>query len=228
MSPQNAQKIETQISVAQPISSERPKVLIADDHKLVAEAIGRALVESQLAEALTTNTAESTLELLSDDKTIDVVLLDIRMPGMKGLETIRTLISAAPQSKIVLFSGAADPNFVKQAIMEGAYGLIPKNLNLRALGNAIGLVHSGEVFVPATTGADFHSKPQNSQPQNTLSDHELRILQLTAEGHTNKEIAIYMGVTEMTVKMQLRAIYKKLNAKNRTHAVVVARELSII
>lgn len=204
------------------------KVAIADDHSVVSEALARIL-EAEFGMA--TTTAKSVNELLSKAKSgdaFDVVMLDIYMEGMRGMQTIKSLCNSLQPTKIVLFSGSADASFVKQAVECGAKGIIPKEMHIKAIESAIRLVHNDEVFLPASFMSMMSVGAKSDNDVSTLSSIEKTILKHAADGRTNKEIAIYTGSTEMQIKMSMRAICKKLDAKNRTHAAIKARELMII
>lgn len=196
------------------------KILLADDHKLLADAISTMLNAQPSLEAITTDTFQGVLGVLTEDPTIDLVLLDLKMPGMSGLASIKTAIEKAGETKIVLFTGAFDQHFLNAALDLGCRGLIPKTMPLQSLASVIDLVMSGEIFVPRTNA-------QTGQDHG-LNGKELFVLRLAADGLTNKEIARDMDASEVTIKMHMRSICKKLNARNRAHAAIVSRELSII
>lgn len=196
------------------------KILVADDHTLLADAVSAMLNEHPSIEAITTDTFQGVLSVLAEDPTIDMVLLDLKMPGMSGLDSIQTAIVKAGKTKIVLFTGAFDQHFLNAALDLGCHGLIPKTMPLQSLVSVIDLVMSGEIFVPRT-------QVQTDQDRG-LNDKELFVLRLAADGLTNKEIAREMNASEVMVKMHMRSICKKLNARNRAHAAIVSRELSII
>ena len=213
---------------ASPFSGNPLRVMIADDHNLVAEAVSRVLSSDF---GLITTTAHSTKDLTDKVKSadpFDVILLDIQMDGMRGLESIKELCKSLHPAKVVLFSGSCDASFVKQAIDKGARGIIPKEMHIRAIESAIRLVHNGEIFLPASMSSAILAGSNLDAQKSTLTDLEKRVLELTASGCTNKEIAIQTGLKEIQIKMIMRTICKKLDAKNRTHAVVKAREIMII
>ncbi|MFP4328940.1 MAG: response regulator [Paracoccaceae bacterium] len=206
--------------------TDQTRILIADDHMLISEAVARLLQRSGDFEVLTAMSLPDTLRVLEDQGPVDIVMLDLKMPGMNGIESIRQVVKANEPGRVVLFSGSADANFVQSAIKAGALGLIPKTLPLRSLLSAIGLVDSGQIFVPAQLSQGENASPAREQAQ--LSEKELFVLRRAAEGYTNKEIARDLVSNEMSVKMHMRMICKKLGAKNRTHAAMIARELALL
>ncbi|MBY4893889.1 response regulator transcription factor [Rhodobacteraceae bacterium N5(2021)] len=202
-------------------------ILLADDHLLLAEAVAAAL-SSKPREFRTriSATLDEALAELGAGHSFDLVLLDVKMPGMLGLKSVERVIAAAEPAQVVLISGQVDRAFVQSAVEKGARGLIPKTLPLRSLASAIDLVLSGQIFLPATA----YGEPWNSADASSagLSDRELNIVRLLAIGSTNKEIANEFADTETTVKMQMRAICRKLNARNRAHVVLIAKENNLI
>lgn len=201
------------------------KLLLADDHNLLVEAVSTMLNSMPNYEAITTDTLDGAITLLIDHGDFDIVLLDLKMPGMIGLESIQKVIKTAGDGKVVLFTGMVDRHFLNSALELGCKGLIPKTMPLKSLDSVIQLIISGQIFVPMETsnvGADTLSKDPS------LSDKELYVLRLAADGLTNKEIARGMDASEVTVKMHMRSICKKLGARNRAHAAMISRERALI
>jgi two-component system nitrate/nitrite response regulator NarP len=201
------------------------KLLLADDHNLLVEAVSSMLNAIPDYEAVTTDTLNGALALLAEHGDIDIILLDLKMPGMVGLESVQKVIDTAGDGKVVLFTGMVDRHFLNSALELGCKGLIPKTMPLKSLDSVIQLIMSGQVFVPmdtASVGADGSGKDHD------LSDKELYVLRLAADGLTNKEIARGMDASEVTVKMHMRSICKKLGARNRAHAAMISRERALI
>lgn len=200
------------------------RVLIADDHALVVEAVGRALEASGNFEYCTVSSMGEAVKALIDGPAYDIALVDVRMPGVTGLDSFKRIIERAPNTMFLLFSGEVDPRFVKEAMKVGVRGLIPKSMRLKSLASAIHLVLSGETYLPSelklATGERIAL-----QSDSELSEIEMKILRLAAQGYMNKEIGEQLILTEVAVKMHMRSICKKLNAKNRTHAAMMARDL---
>lgn len=202
-------------------------VLIADDHVLLAEGVAIALSSgSRHFKSVIAGTLDETLKALKSAQRIDLVLLDIRMPGMIGLSSVEKVISAAAPGQVVLLSGNVDHAFVNAAIAKGARGLIPKTLPLKSLPSVIDFILSGQNFIPSES-FDF-TKGNSTSSSVDLTSRELQIVQLLSDGQTNKEIAMGFDVTEVTVKMHMRTICRKLNARNRAHVVLISKERGLI
>jgi two-component system nitrate/nitrite response regulator NarP len=202
------------------------KILLADDHNLLAEAVGNMLNALPDYEAFTTDSLDGALSVLGAQDDIDLVLLDLKMPGMVGLASVKTVIDKAGDGKVALFTGMVDRHFLNSALELGCSGLIPKTMPLQSLNSVIQLIMSGQVFVP--TGATQATMEKSGGDGADLSEKELFVLRLAADGLTNKEIARDMDASEVTVKMHMRAICKKLGARNRAHAAMIIRERALI
>jgi two-component system nitrate/nitrite response regulator NarP len=200
------------------------RILLADDHKLVAEAVASLLKITGQFDVDTVETVAEAIQRLTDYAAYDIVMLDLRMPGLMGIDDIRKVVKYAGAGHVVLFSANADPHTLKRAMEIGVRGLIPKTMPIQSLVSVLRLIESGEIFVPASVGESQRAKGT----QDTLSDLELYVLRFAANGLTNKQIANDMGQSETIIKMHMRAICRKLGARNRAHAAVIGRDLSIL
>ena len=201
------------------------KIAIADDHKLLADAVSSMIGGEGGFETSCCYDLESLLKLLERGK-FDVILLDLKMPGMSGLDSVAQVVRAACDGYVVLFTGQVDRHVLDKALELGVRGLIAKTMPLRSLGSIIELISSGQIFVPV--GADFPGSTTDLENNHGLNDKELYVLRLAADGMTNKEIAREMGATEVIVKMHMRSICRKLGARNRAHAAIISRERSLL
>ena len=206
-------------------ATARKNILLADDHVLLAEAIASAMVRTQGYATVLAATLEQTLQELASGVKFDLVMLDLKMPGMMGLRSIKEVIAAAAPTKVVLISGNADRSLVQIAVENGARGLIPKTLPFESLISVVNLVLSGQVFIPAEGWSEGAGTSDQSAD---LSDKEIGILRMASEGLTNKEIALAIGKTEVAIKMHMRSICRQLAARNRAHAVTIGLERSLI
>ncbi len=207
----------------------RPKilsVLIADDHEIVGQALAGVLNNETGMRAVTANARLTALEQIAAHGAFDVVLLDIGMPDMNGLESVQELIKANTGGAVVIFSGLVNRDFVASAIQLGARGYIPKTLPLKSLSSAINLIASGQIYIPMEFA--FVAAAANKGDRLALTAREKGVLVSVSAGKTNKEIAYEIGLSEISIKMTMRSICSKLGAKNRTHAVVLARTAQII
>lgn len=205
-------------------TAESLTVLIGDDHRLLGEAVGNLLRTSAGYTVSIAETYETTMSALQGGG-YDVVLLDLKMPGMNGLSSVKNVVDKAGAARVVLFTGQVDRHFLNSALEFGVRGLIPKTMPLQSLLSVIQLIASGQIFVPMQ-GVD--SKAGAGGGDTPLSEKEHFVLSRAAEGLTNKEIARDMAISEVSVKMHMRAICRKLEARNRAHAVMISRERALI
>lgn len=204
------------------------RILLADDHDLVRDAIG-ALLESE-DPSIRVDTVEdlpSALATLRGGQTYDVVILDLRMPGMNGLSGISKVKSLRHDVPIVIMSGNASTQDVHTALELGAKGFLPKTLAGRSLVNAVKLVASGESYVPTdvlTSGGALAADGIRA----TLTKREMEVLAQLRRGHSNKEIGRVLSIAETTVKLHVRSLNEKFSARNRTDIVIRAIDAGII
>jgi len=204
--------------------SEVMSVLIADDHDIVRDAVAHVVRNELAVPVLTAKDKDTTLQAIAAHGPFSVLLLDIAMPGMASANSVEEIVSANGDGAVVVFSGLVDEIFVRQAILNGARGYIPKTLPLKSLCSTLKLVASGQIFVPFSP-VD-HSAIDRKTPR--LTDKELSVLRLLVKGQTNKEIARALESTEVRVKMHLRSICSRLNAKNRTQAALIAEQSGLV
>ena len=204
--------------------AETTSILIGDDHELIRDAVAQLL---RTEPDFTINVAKDLASVVAEIRSkggFGIVLLDVNMPGMNGLDGVKSVVIENRDGAVVIFSGQVDNDFVWQSIELGAKGYIPKTLPLRSLASALRVVASGQCFVPIMERRASQSNPNG----HNLTDREISILRKLPLGMTNKEIAREEGITEMLVKMHMRTICSKLSAKNRTHAAMIARQMSLV
>lgn len=204
------------------------KVVVVDDHRIVRDGIRWMLSDAGSIEiAGDAESGDALLELLADSP-VDVVLLDVRMPGKSGLETLEAIRRDFPQVRVIMLSMHDQPAYVRRAIELGASGYLLKNTGrdelIRALDTVAegGTYLQGEVVAPLIASTD----PATSTPH--LSPRERQVLQLVAHGYENKQIATELDIAEATVKTYLRGIFVRLGASSRAEAVAVALREGII
>jgi two-component system nitrate/nitrite response regulator NarP len=200
------------------------RILLADDHTLIAEAVGLVLSKDGFFEVDIVETFNGALSALSGDVRYDIIMLDLRMPGVAGLDSVKRAVDLSKGAKVTLFTAHADRHVVKRAVALGACGVIPKNLPLQSLESVLRLIHSGQMFLPSS----LMESEEKTRGNYDLTQVELLVLKLAAEGMTNKRIANDIGASEATIKMHMRTLCKKLDAKNRAHAAIIARNNSLI
>lgn len=220
--------------------SQNFRIVVADDHALVRGGLAQLvkLVEENV-EVFETSDFGQTLEVLSKGQAADLVLLDLLMPGMKGVEGISQICKQWPEVPVIVISAKEDIGAIRSALSAGAMGYIPKTSSPDVMMSAIKLVLSGGVYVPPhvlgtssfpgeqlqedVSFGTFESSFEKSFGQ--LTQRQLEVLDLMAFGKSNKDIANELGLTTGTVKMHTSRIFKTLNVQNRTEAVAKFAQL---
>jgi DNA-binding NarL/FixJ family response regulator len=196
-------------------------ILLADDHTLVRETLVELL--KKLAPEVTVVEAKNfpDVEKLVAQMTLDLVILDMVMPGMQGLQGLNVLHKSHPDLPIVILSGVAQPHDVTQAMRLGAAGFISKTIGGRGLLNALRMVLAGERYIPPLVLPETEEVLTAEKQQSiSLTRREQEILQLLVTGQSNREIGYRLGVQEVTIKAHLRNLFNKLGVSNRTEAVL--------
>lgn len=222
------------------------KLLLADDHAMFRTAVADGL-EAMIGggtEVLEADSYEAAYALLKTNPDVDVVLLDLLMPGFANFDGLGSMVRDFPSVPVVVLSGSGHSRYQVEAVRRGARGYIVKNQPLSVLAQIIQIVRDGGTYVSTsvlesgTTTSDA-AEPTAGLPTNDtmpvgsdesaarlarLTDRELQILSCLARGSSNKQIARELGITDTTVKVHLRMIFKKLGVANRTQAAFFARE----
>lgn len=203
------------------LSNRVPSVLIADDHNLIVDMINDSLSLTGEFTTECASTYEGVVSAIEKHGSFDIVLLDLEMPGMNGMKGVESVIAANGEGAVVLFSGQARQEAVFRAIELGAKGYIPKTLAAKSLKNAIRFVLAGESFIPSSMASDI-AKGSRLTRNSVLNQKELDVLRYICRGDTNKDIARQLAMSEITVKVYVRAICSKLGVNNRTQIAVTA------
>jgi DNA-binding NarL/FixJ family response regulator len=206
------------------------KILIADDHPLVRGALALAIEAAfGRAEILESASLHELVGQLEKIGVADLVLLDLRMPGVDGFGGLLRLRANFPETPVVVISAHEDRRLVKEAIALGAAGFIPKSTPRHEIVNALHRIAAGEVYVPPDTEtgatAAVTGEIDIAQRLATLTAQQVRVLQLLGTGKLNKEIAYELDIAEPTVKVHVSAILQKLKVYSRTQAAVLAGRL---
>jgi len=204
-------------------------LLIADDHPLfrgaLREAVTGLFARVDVAEA---GTFEEVTELIERSGDVDLILLDLRMPGVRGFSGLMYLRAQYPSLPIVIVSANDDPAVIRRCMEFGASGFIPKTLGVEALRQAVAHVLQGELWTPPDvdlTGPTDGETAALVARLSTLTPQQVRVLMMLSGGLLNKQIAYELGVSEATVKAHVSAILQKLGVESRTQAVIAAGKI---
>jgi DNA-binding NarL/FixJ family response regulator len=209
------------------------KILIADDHPLFREAIINVIENSfEGCQTLETEDLDSALEIAQKEEELDLILLDLNMPGMNGLNGLITLRNDLPTVPVVIVSAEEDKQIVLQAITYGAVGFITKSSPREQMTEALKQILAGNVYLPSDIirasqpdNRRMQRKDDNQIPPELLSSltrRQLLVLERMSKGESNKQIAYNLNIAETTVKAHVSAILRKLGVHNRIQAVLSA------
>jgi DNA-binding NarL/FixJ family response regulator len=206
------------------MAGEKIKVMVVDDHPLMRVGVASIVnASSDMSVVAQTGTGEEAVALFQKHKP-DVTLMDLRLPGMSGVDAIRAIRKTDSRARFVVlttYEGDAD---IHQALEAGAQGYLIKGMPYQTLVDALHRVHRGERFLPPPVARALASR----MPDSDLSAREREVLSLLASGKSNKDIASLLGITEATVKCHVSAILLRLNVSDRTEAVVTALHRGLI
>ena len=206
------------------------RLVIADDHPLfrdaLRQAVGSVVASARIDEA---GSFEELTALLDQDSDVDLVLLDLTMPGISGFSGLIYLRAQFPAIPVVIVSASDDGGTIRQSLDFGASGFIPKRFGVDTLRDAIMKVLDGDVWVPADTDLSSATDPELARLRDrlvTLTPQQVRVLMMLSEGLLNKQIAYELGVSEATIKAHVSAILQKLGVESRTQAVIAAAKIA--
>lgn len=201
------------------------RLLIADDHDLVRDMIADYLRSSGGFDVCLADSLHGALQAYAAQRPIRLILLDYAMPGMEALSGLARM-KAQAACPVAILSGTAPPDVARRALRAGAAGFLPKTLALQSLLAAVRHMLAGEVYTPF----DFLSRERcGAAPgQVALTGREGDVLHGLVEGKSNKEIARDLEIQEVTVKLHLKTLSRKLGARNRTHAAMLARDMGLL
>ncbi|GAA3862799.1 response regulator transcription factor [Celeribacter arenosi] len=199
------------------------RILIADDHDLVRDTIAIFLESEGMSEIKTVENLDAAVAAVRENGAYDLVLLDYNMPGMDGLNGLRRMKEVNEDKPVAILSGSANPSIAKDAIASGAAGFVPKTLGARSMVSAIRFMAVGEVFLPY----EFMQQAEEKTVGN-LTERETEVLRGLSEGKSNKEIARDLELQEVTIKLHVKTLCRKLGAKNRTQAAMIARDRKLV
>lgn len=202
------------------------KFLLVDDHALYRQGLLLLLTripgEHVFLEA---ENCDAAVRLLYEHADIDVILLDLALPGMSGLDGLHRLRTLCPDTPIALVSANENAQLIRQSLQHGAHGFIPKSLNPNAMLAAVQVILSGGTFAPAQSV--FVHETTSASPA-SLTARQLEVLQLLVKQLSNKEIATALGMRVNTVRVHVAAILKALSVENRSEAALAAMTLGLV
>lgn len=206
------------------------RAVIADDHPLFRAALKQALGETLDAPILEVASFEQLLELIRREPQIELVLLDLTMPGNRGLTGLTSLRSRYPDILVVIVSANEQVPTIRQAMAFGASAYIPKSMPLAELQQAVHTVLAGDTWLPEHLRDDVEASDAGAHVEfasrlEQLTPQQFRVLECLADGLLNKQIAYELNVQETTIKQHVSAILRKLNVINRTQAGIVFKQM---
>jgi DNA-binding NarL/FixJ family response regulator len=200
------------------------RILIVDDHPIMRVGIAALITSSKEMECVgQAGTGEEAIEQHAALNP-DITLMDLRLPGISGAETIRRIRQKAPDARFIVLTTYEGDEDIHQAMEAGARGYLVKGLPQEMLVNAVRRFHAGGRYLPPPMSQALAART----PDSNLSARERQVLGLVAKGNSNKEIAAALGITEATVKCHVSVILMRLNATDRTQAVVLALQRGLV
>jgi two-component system nitrate/nitrite response regulator NarL len=202
------------------------KILIADDHDLVRDMLSAFLSKETGVVVSTAANFDEASRIISREGPFDVVLLDYSMPGMKGLASLHEAKELNLNNPVALLSGTATRSIAEQALSSGAAGFLPKTLSAKTFAHAVRFMAAGEQYAPVQFMTE--KEPEKTHPlKDILTKRELEVLKGLVEGQSNKEIARNLDLQEVTVKLHVKTLCRKIAARNRTSAAMIAKDAGL-
>lgn len=202
------------------------KLLVIEDHALVREGLLQTLGGiARNTKTLGASDSEAALEQLEAHADIDLVLLDLMLPGLNGMSLLSVLRKRHPSIPVLIVSALEDGETIRKAMRNGASGFVTKSGNSQVLMDAVRKVLAGELYLPDKYSPEDEKTEREAKVR--LTPTQLKVLQLLADGYSNREIAELLGVAVGTVKLHLFSIYKALGVNSRAQALIAVKKRKI-
>ena len=204
------------------------KLLVVDDHPILREGLVAVLEDQADFEVVGVAGTAAEGARLASTSTPDVVLLDLEMPDSKGFESVTALHAAAPSTNLLVFTAYDTDDIVVGALRAGAKGYLLKGASVAELAQAIRSVAGGQTYLSPRVAATVVAQLDTRRSTPVLSPRELEVLRLIAQGHSNKQAAHQLSISEATVKFHVTSILTTLSADNRAQAVRIATQQGLL
>jgi DNA-binding NarL/FixJ family response regulator len=213
------------------VQAQTATIVITDDHPLfrgaLRQAIASVMPKARVVEASGMDELNATL---GQERDVDLILLDLTMPGVQGFSGLLSLRAQHPELPVVIVSATEEATVIRRAMEFGASGFIPKSIDVDSIGGAIGAVLAGDTWTPPDVDLNAAEDKETAdlvRRLGTLTPQQVRVLTMLSEGLLNKQIAYELNVSEATVKAHVSAILDKLGVDSRTQAVIVASKIGV-
>jgi len=205
------------------------KILVIDDHALFREGLSHVLdALDEQVNILEASDYERALKRAAENPDLDLVLLDLNLPGKNGFTALDSFARDYPALPVVILSASNERRDIQRALDEGAMGYIPKETTSTVMLGALKLILAGGVYIPPNLAQSNKSAIQdNINNSLNLTPRQLDVLALLVQGLSNKDIATQLGLSEATIKMHITSIFKGLGVSNRTQAAMAAEKLGL-
>ncbi len=213
------------------MQSQTTTIIIADDHPLFRGALRQAVASIMpQARVMEASGMEDLNAALTQERDVDLILLDLTMPGVQGFSGLMSLRAQYPELPVVIVSATEEATVIRRAMDFGASGFIPKSIDIDSIGGAIQAVLAGDTWTPPDVDLSASEDAETAdlvRRLGTLTPQQVRVLTMLSEGLLNKQIAYELGVSEATVKAHVSAILDKLGVDSRTQAVIAASKIGV-
>jgi len=207
--------------------NETIRLLLADDHRMLRETLKRSMVDEGFQIAGEASDGQEAVELALELEP-DVVLMDVTMPEMDGVEATRRIVEERPESRVVMLTMHADQDVIAAAIRAGAVGYLVKDCSFEEVAATVRQAVAGDVSPQIAASMLREARGLADDAESVITKREIEVLQLIADGCATPEVAEKLYISQKTVKNHLASIYAKLDARDRTQAVLQAVRMGIV